>query len=161
MKRTLLNFGFTLIELMVSMAIVATLAAIAMPIYTNYINRAKFSEIIEAAAPVKAALEICVQTHSPDSLGESQENDPCIQATSPYTITSGHTHNTNIKSLTVKALSDSNSSSASQGYSIIVVASHLKDQDNNNIDYHLNGVLSQQGTLTWTAHGRCINQGWC
>lgn len=162
MKRTLFSNqqGFTLIELMVSMAIIATLAAIAMPVYTNYINRAKFSEVIEAAAPIKTALDICVQTHNTETLGEAQEGDPCIQAVSSYT-TSDQPLNSNIKSLTVNTLSESDSNTSTQGYSIVVVANHLKDQDNQNVDYHLDGTLNKQGTLTWKAHGSCIRQGWC
>jgi type IV pilus assembly protein PilA len=55
------NKGFTLIELMIVVAIIGILAAIAIPAYQNYVNKAKFSELIQATSPVKLAVDICAQ----------------------------------------------------------------------------------------------------
>ncbi len=52
--------GFTLIELMIVVAIIGILAAIAVPQYQQYTNKAKFTEIVNATAPMKNAVEICV-----------------------------------------------------------------------------------------------------
>src|ERR1700693_1811716 len=48
--------GFTLIELMIVVAIIGILAAVALPAYQDYTTRAKMSEVILMAAPAKLAV---------------------------------------------------------------------------------------------------------
>ena len=141
--------GFTLIELMIVIAIIGILASIALPAYQTYTNKAKFSEVVLAASNMKTEVEICGQTKATTTTfgglcieaGDSGVND--ITTASGYVakVISSSTGATNV---TVTATSRS-------------IGSELVAPD-----YILAGTLTVAGAVTWAdGAGSCVALGWC
>ncbi len=53
--------GFTILELLISLAVIAVLGSIAVPSYKNYLRRAYFNELVQAAEPYKEAIDLCIK----------------------------------------------------------------------------------------------------
>jgi type IV pilus assembly protein PilA len=67
MKRSMQK-GFTLIELMIVVAIIGILAAVALPAYQDYTKRAKMSEVILAASACRTSVTEIYQSNTSASL---------------------------------------------------------------------------------------------
>jgi type IV pilus assembly protein PilA len=129
-----LSRGFTLIELMIVIAIIGILSAIGVPQYHQYTKRAKFSELTMEATKYKSAVEICYQA-SNDLTTCSNDSDYVPSAVMNKGI---------ISTLTV-----------TQG---VIAAQAIPSL--NDATFTLNPSLLNN-TLSWSVGGSCVTLKYC
>lgn len=132
--------GFTLIELMIVIAIIGILAAIALPAYQQYTNKAKFSEVVLATSGLKSAVEVCAQVEG--SLAGCNE-----------------TSSAEIEKIAAGAAGGDNVNSVEVAGNGVITATGDGTAPLNSV-YRMTPELSN-GQVTWTKDGNCVENGLC
>jgi type IV pilus assembly protein PilA len=101
--------GFTLIELMIVVAIIGILAAVALPAYQDYTVRAKASELILAMDPAKLAVSEYAQANTALPAAASMVAGANFTSnSSKYVGSVGYSNNGTNGIITVTGASDTN-----------------------------------------------------
>lgn len=132
--------GFTLIELMIVIAVIGILATIAIPSYQSYTKKAKFTEVILAAMTVRHNIDSCFQGRGNYKLSN------CDSIPKVSTDASGVTSANNVQSITI----DSNTAK------VTITGENSVDERTYTL---LPSVVNS--TLTWEVGGTCFVAGLC
>lgn len=142
--------GFTLIELMIVIAIIGILAAIAIPAYQTYTKKARFTEVVLATSSVKNSMDICYQTKGADLA--NCDTDAKIGAD-----LTGAAAGQNVKSVT---LAVTGTGATAKAVITGTGETSVSKDATTPATYILTGTPAN-GTMTWAQTGTCIAQGVC
>lgn len=132
--------GFTLLELLMVIAVIGILATIAVPRMQNYSNKARFTEVINATAPYKLAAERCLMEQAQADCDGGQNGIPA-----GFSAAQGRVASVAVENGTITATG---------------VSAEFPNSGDNAPTYILTPTLTNNG-ITWAVGGTCGTAGLC
>lgn len=159
MKR--IQQGFTLIELMIVVAIIGILAAIALPAYQDYTVRAKVSEGVIGASSAKSTVSEAFQTDSVVGVSAAANawNSNLAATASKYVSSISIAADTGIVTVSFKADGSNGLPTSVDTKTLLFTPSVSKDVLNETSQGAIDWACGSVGTDTATKRGLPVNAG--
>lgn len=109
--------GFTLIELMIVVAIIGIIAAIAMPAYQTYLIRAQIAEGLNLVAPLKQAL---AEFHKDSGTYPANNEEAALQT--PTSYSGNYVASISVSGDTISIMYGNNANAEISGWTVSVIA---------------------------------------
>jgi len=134
--------GFTLIELMIVVAIIGILASVALPAYQTYTKKAKFTEVVLATTTVKSAYEVCVQTKTEALCDSATSNEGlALNAVATAANTGPMVSSVTRVAKLITSTADNTNFGSTETYTITATVT--------------------SGAVTWSKGGSCVAVNYC
>jgi type IV pilus assembly protein PilA len=144
--------GFTLIELMIVVAIIGILAAVAIPAYSDYTKKAKATELVQGVAALKTAVEICFS--ETDDLTVCTAGEYGIPADMPEAAVA------NVADA-ITGTQYTSSKATLAGVITITATDALESGDPLAAVTYILIPADGEAGVSWTTAGTCKDAGWC